>query len=108
MRQGTPAGPLLATYDYDHKGRRVRKSTMAAAPQGATTTLYLYDHADHLLVEADGAGNPGITYVWREDTPIALIRHGVSGNPIIPTCGNRIFPAHRSEGVRDGKGISGV
>ncbi|ATE59509.1 RHS repeat domain-containing protein [Thauera sinica] len=76
VRQGTPAGPLLATYDYDHKGRRARKSTTAAAPQGATTTLYLYDHADRLLVEADGAGNPRITYVWREDTPIALIRHG--------------------------------
>lgn len=34
-------GTLLATYYYDHQGRRTRKTTAAAAPQGAGTIGYM-------------------------------------------------------------------
>ncbi len=34
------SGTLLATYHYDHRGRRTRKETTAQAPQGAATVLY--------------------------------------------------------------------
>jgi hypothetical protein len=49
----------------------------------------------------------GEVMLWRDLNQNGISEAGVSGNPIIPTCGNRIFPTHRLEGVRDGKGISG-
>jgi len=76
VRQTSPTGTLLATYDYDHRNRRIRKTTTAAAPQGAGTTIYLYDQFDRLLMEADGAGTPKVTYVWRDDVPTAVILAG--------------------------------
>ena len=42
------AGQLRATYPYDHKHRRTRKVTTAAAPQGAKTMVYHYDDRDRL------------------------------------------------------------
>lgn len=71
-------GTLLATYAYDYKGRRIRKITTAATPQGAGTTLYVYDLYDRLKGEFDGAGNPQRTYVWRDDAPVAIILHGAT------------------------------
>ena len=68
------SGTLLATYHYDHRGRRTRKETTAAAPQGVATVLYTYDGNDHLLAETD-AGGPIRSYLWRDDTPVAQIEH---------------------------------
>nr|ART38311.1 G285 [uncultured bacterium] len=68
------SGTLLATYHYDHRHRRTRKETTAAAPQGAATVLYTYDDNDHLLAETDATG-PIRSYVWRDDTPVAQIEH---------------------------------
>lgn len=76
VHQGSPTGTLLASYDYDAFGRRIRKTTTASAPQGAMVRIYLYDRYDRLLMEADGSGNPLITYVWRDHVPISLILHG--------------------------------
>jgi len=67
---------LLATYTYDYQGRRSRKTTTAAAPQGAGTVIYTYDRYDRLKGEFDGAGNPLRTYVWRDDVPVSIILHG--------------------------------
>lgn len=76
MRQGTPTGPLLASFAYDGRGRRVAKTSTASAPQGAGTTFYLYDQYDRLLMEAAGDGSPRVTYVWRDRVPVSLIVHG--------------------------------
>lgn len=76
VHQGSPSGTLLASYDYDAFGRRIKKTTTASAPQGAMVRIYLYDRYDRLLMEADGSGNPLITYVWRDQVPISLILHG--------------------------------
>ncbi len=67
---------LLATYTYDYQGLRSRKTTTAAAPQGAGTVIYAYDLHDRLKGEFDGAGNPLRTYVWRDDVPVSIILHG--------------------------------
>lgn len=67
---------LLATYFYDYQGRRTRKITTAAAPQGASTTIYTYDLYDRLKGEFDGSGNPLRTYVWRDEVPVSIIQHG--------------------------------
>jgi len=76
VHQGSPTGTLLASYAYDGYGRRLRKVTTAGAPQGAGTVLYLYDLNNHLLMEANAAGTPLVTYVWRDDIPVSLIVHG--------------------------------
>ncbi|UCV03882.1 RHS domain-containing protein [Dechloromonas denitrificans] len=83
IRQGSPGGALIATYDYDALGRRLKKTTTAIAAQGAGTTLYLYDQDDRLLSETDGQGNPRRTYVWRDDIPVAVIEHGPSASVLL-------------------------
>lgn len=67
VKQGST---LLATYYYDYRGRRSRKVTPTE------TTIYIYDLADHLLGEFNASGSPLRTYVWRDDTPVAVILHG--------------------------------
>lgn len=78
IKQAFLGGTLLATYWYDYKGRRSRKVTTAAAPQGAGTVLYIYDIYNRLQAEFDGAGNPALTYVWRDDIPVGIIVHGAN------------------------------
>ena len=78
IRTVSQGGTLLATYYYDYKGRRTRKVTTAAAPQGAGTVIYTYDLYDRLKGELDGAGHPLRTYVWREDTPVSIIVQGAT------------------------------
>lgn len=67
VKQGST---LLATYYYDYRGRRSRKVTPTE------TTIYIYDLADHLLGEFNGTGSPLRTYIWKDDTPVAVILHG--------------------------------
>jgi len=74
---------LLASYFYDHRGLRSRKVTTAAAPQGAGTVVYHHDEAGHLLAETSASGAPLITYVWRDDTPQALIVHAGGNNKVL-------------------------
>jgi YD repeat-containing protein len=50
-------GTLLASYAYNHRGLRVRKSTSAAAAQGEGTVHYHHDHDSHLIAETTGAGH---------------------------------------------------
>ena len=74
-------GTLLATYAYDHRNRRSRKSTTAAAPQGAQTILYHYDQDDHLIAETRSDGTPLRTYVWLAERPLTVIEHAALANP---------------------------
>ena len=74
-------GTLLVTYAYDHHNRRSRKSTTAAAPQGAQTILYHYDQDDHLIAETRSDGTPLRTYVWLAERPLTVIEHSAVSNP---------------------------
>ncbi|MEZ5300445.1 MAG: RHS repeat-associated core domain-containing protein [Verrucomicrobiales bacterium] len=58
----------VATYGYDYMGRRVRKTTTASAPQGATDTIFAYD-GWNLIAEWDVSGTPALlrTYAWGLD-----------------------------------------
>jgi RHS repeat-associated protein len=73
----------LASYFYDHRGLRSRKVTTAAAPQGTGTVVYHHDEAGHLLAETSASGAPLITYVWRDDTPQALIVHAGGNKKVL-------------------------
>lgn len=77
-------GTQVAGYLYDHLGLRGQK-TLASPPDGVpATTLYVYDPNGHLFQEIAGsgprAGQALVTYVWRDDTPVAVIFHDTSGS----------------------------
>jgi RHS repeat-associated protein len=61
---------LLATYVYDHLGRRIRKTTTAAASQGASDIAYLYE-GWNVVAEYAIASGPGVSlaqaYTWGLD-----------------------------------------
>jgi RHS repeat-associated protein len=76
LKSVSQGATLLATYFYDYAGHRTRKVTTASAPQGVGTTIYVYDLYDRLKGEFDGAGNPKLTYVWRDDTLVSIIVNG--------------------------------
>jgi RHS repeat-associated protein len=70
-------GVLKATYLYDHKGQRRRK-TLTSPPAGTpAVTLYQYNPNGQLFEEISGSGgNMGqtlATYVWKDDIPSAVI-----------------------------------
>lgn len=69
------AGQLRATYHYDHKHRRTRKVTTAAASQGVQTIRYHYDDRDRLMAETTGSGVPLRSYVRADDTLLAIAEH---------------------------------
>jgi RHS repeat-associated protein len=58
-----------AQYTYDAFGQRLVKV-------GASTTLYQYDAAGHLLEETDGAGNPLADYIYLDAVPVATLSPG--------------------------------
>jgi len=69
------AGQLRATYHYDHKHRRTRKVTTAAAPQGAKTLFFHYDDQDRLIAETTETGAPVRSYLWADATLLAQIEY---------------------------------
>jgi RHS repeat-associated protein len=71
-------GQLRATYHYDHKHRRMRKVTTAAAPQGAQTVLYSYDEQDRLVSEVKGDGSPIRAYIWADENLIGQAEYKVN------------------------------
>ncbi|NJN00219.1 MAG: hypothetical protein HC793_00600 [Aquincola sp.] len=77
-------GALRATYTYNHLNQRTRKVLASPAPGTPATTLYRYDTQGQLVEELAGsaASAPGIsvtagqslvTYVWKDNTPSAVI-----------------------------------
>lgn len=76
VKQGTK----LTSYYYDYKGRRTRK-VVAGSSQVFGTTIYTYDAQDRLTGELDGYGTPYLTYVWRDNVPVAIILHSRYDDP---------------------------
>ena len=68
-------GQLRATYYYDHKHRRTRKVTTAAAPQGAKTLVYHYDDQDRLIAETTQTGAPVRSYLWADAHLLAQVEY---------------------------------
>ncbi|HEX4986920.1 MAG TPA: RHS repeat-associated core domain-containing protein [Burkholderiales bacterium] len=58
------------TYGINALGQRYSKTA------GATTTVYLYDDAGHLIAETGDAGTTYTEYVWLNGTPVAVIEPG--------------------------------
>jgi RHS repeat-associated protein len=62
---------LLATYVYDHIGRRIRKTTTAAAFQGVSDTAYFYDGfnvvAEYTLTNSGSSAALQQAYTWGLD-----------------------------------------
>ena len=58
-------GVLVASYAYNGKGERVRKTT------GSVTTDYVYDEGGQLIGEYTGSHSR--EYVWLNDVPVAMI-----------------------------------
>ncbi|MDP3289457.1 MAG: RHS domain-containing protein [Methyloversatilis sp.] len=69
------AGQLRATYHYDHKHRRTRKVSTAAAPQGAKTIVYHYDDRDRLMAETSDTGVPIRSYAWADENLISQVEY---------------------------------
>lgn len=72
-------GAQVASYIYDHLGLRGQK-TLVSPPAGIPAiTLYVHDPNGHLFQEIAGsgarAGQALVTYVWKDDTPAAVIFH---------------------------------
>ena len=77
---------LVASYLYDHRSLRGRK-TLSNPPAGAPAiTLYTHDPNGHLFQEIAGSGpNIGqalVTYLWQDDVPAAIVLGpNTPGNP---------------------------
>jgi RHS repeat-associated protein len=88
---------LLATYVYDHLGRRIRKTTTSAAYQGASDTAYLYD-GWNVVAEYSITSGPAIAllqaYTWGLDLSGSMQGAGGVGG---------LLCVHRSPGT-DGSG----
>jgi RHS repeat-associated protein len=69
------AGQLRATYHYDHKHRRTRQVSTAAAPQGAKTIVYHYDDRDRLMAETSDTGVPIRSYAWADENLISQVEY---------------------------------
>jgi len=66
---------LVASYFYDHRGLRTRRVTTTEAQEGISSTIYHYDEDGHLIAETTAQGVPRRSYVWRDDTPQAVLVH---------------------------------
>jgi YD repeat-containing protein len=66
-------GGITTSYVYNALGQRIRKSS------GASTLLFVYDEAGHLLGEYDGTGGLIQETVWLGDTPVATLRPNGAG-----------------------------
>jgi len=84
LRTVSVGGLLRATYVYNHLEQRTRKTLAAPPPGTPATTLYRYDTQGHLVEELAGsaasaagisvtAGQTLVTYVWKDDSPSAII-----------------------------------
>ncbi len=75
----------IASYAYNEKGLRVRKTTHPGTTQ-ETTTWFAYDPQGHMVAEYAATHNdePRMTreYLWLGDTPIALIDHASTASDI--------------------------
>ena len=76
-------GGVTTTYTYNAFGQRVRKVSSTGP---ASTVIFVYDQAGHLLGEYDPNGAAIREYVWLRDTPIAMFMPDPvdsSGEPLV-------------------------
>jgi RHS repeat-associated protein len=76
-------GGVTTTYTYNAFGQRVRKVSSTGP---ASTVVFVYDQAGHLLGEYDQNGAAIREYVWLRDTPIAMFMPdpaNPSGDPLV-------------------------
>ena len=67
VHQGTT---LVAQYDYDGLGRRVKKTV------SGTVTLFYYDLQGRLIAETDSSGSPLRDYIYQNNNLVALKLYG--------------------------------
>ncbi len=68
------AGTLVAEYDYDALGRRIRRAT------GGGETRFYYDGA-RVVEERDESGATAATYVWGQSYVDELVQLEIAGQP---------------------------
>ena len=66
LSQVNRGASIVANYFYNYRGLRSRKQV------GSVITLFHYDQAGHLIAETRN-GSLLTTYIWRDDTPYAII-----------------------------------
>jgi RHS repeat-associated protein len=76
----TIGSTVTANYTYDGLERLAIRTTSNMTPAG--TTQYVYDHAGHLIAEADSSGNTLTEYVWLDDLPLAVVAN-VDTSPVL-------------------------
>lgn len=59
---------LVASYEYNALGQRIRKTTQTA------TTYYAYNTTGQLIAELDSTGQVQASYLYLEDEPLAVAR----------------------------------
>ena len=74
--QVSNGGVVLATYDVNALGQRVRKMV------GGSVTHFIYDEQGRLLGEYDGSGTIIEETVWMDDLPVAILRPFVGVTPL--------------------------
>ena len=67
MSQAKQGSTVLASYAYNGKGERVRKTA------GGTEIYTLYDEAGRWLGDYDGTGKPKQQAIWLDDLPVGLL-----------------------------------
>jgi RHS repeat-associated protein len=66
------AGATLATFTYDHEGRRISKTT-------SNGTIYFHYSGDKVIYEADANNNIIAEYTWdAHGNPVSMIKGGVT------------------------------
>ncbi len=76
LAQVSNGGMVLATYDVNALGQRVRKTA------GGSVTHFIYDEHGHLLGEYDGSGTIIQETVWMDDLPVAILRPFAGVTPL--------------------------
>lgn len=76
LTQVTTGSAVVATYDVNALGQRVRKTV------GSSVTHFAYDEQGRLVGEYDGAGTIIQETVWLDDLPVAILRPFVGVTPL--------------------------
>ncbi len=69
LKEAQIAGSPLASYTYNGRGERVKKT-------GTETMLYYYDQSGQLIAELDTLGNTLREYIYVDGQPLAYVTNG--------------------------------
>jgi RHS repeat-associated protein len=96
VRQG---GNLVAAYDYDAGGNRVRKTV------GGVQTLFFYGIEGQVSAEADSTGMVRVSYVYVGPRRIAQVNNDVDGDGVPNVTDNCPSVANPNQADQDGDGL---